>query len=357
MGNYNFLLCYCRPIVIALILCAGRPAFGADDKPEVPENKPEVSENKPEVSENTANIATPPTPAPAESPTEAQQALRAYLQLQEQLHQTLLTIEQSRKDTEAAAKQNAETIATRLKLIEQALTVQREREADAARKSSQFALIVAACLGGIGLLVMLFTAWFLMRTARQFSDLAIASQGALSHTAPAGLLSDGLSMRGEAGDFSGGKLLGAIERLEKRIYEIEHPALVPHPAGETATGDHRAGNGKPEDPKTAQVASLLGKGESLLHLDQPENALESFDEVLAIDPMNTEALVKKGAALEKLKRLEDAVQCYDRAIAVDDSMTLAYLYKGGVYNQLERFGEALQCYEKALRTQQKIAVN
>jgi tetratricopeptide (TPR) repeat protein len=197
-----------------------------------------------------------------------------------------------------------------------------------------------------------------MRTARQFSEIAaLATQPMIGHSTPAGLLSDSqLAMRGDSAQASGGKLLGALERLEKRVCEIEHAALVPHHSSETATGDHRGGNGTPDDAKGAQIALLLGKGQSLLHLDQAENAIQCFDEVLGIDSQNTEALVKKGAALEKLKRLEDAIACYDHAIAVDDSMTLAYLYKGGVFNQLERFSEALQCYEKALRTQQKIAV-
>lgn len=299
-----------------------------------------------------------PLKAPAETPSEAAQALRAALQVQEQLHQTLLTIEQSRKDAEAAAQQNADLIAARLNLIEQAINRQHSQEAEMANNSTRFALIIAALLGGLGLIVMVLTAWFLVRTTRQFSEIsAFAGQPALGHTPPAGLLSDPQTLsRADAAALSGGRLLGAIERLEKRIYDIEHSALVAHPSSETATGDHSAGNGSPSHAESTQTALLLGKAQSLLHLDQTEDAVAVFDEVLALDPRNTEALVKKGAALERLKRLEDAIACYDRAIAVDDSMTLAYLYKGGVFNQLERFGEALQCYEKALRSQQKVAL-
>ena len=283
--------------------------------------------------------------APAETSAEAQQALRAYLQLQEQVHQTMLAVEQTRKETQESARQNAELIAARLKLIEQAVSLQRDREAENARSSSRFALVVAACLGTLGLLVMLLTAWFLMRTARQFSVIAgLPGLRGLSHQSPVGLLADSpTSLRVSAADESGVKLLSAIERLEKRIHDVEH--ANPH------------SNGKPENEVAPEVSLLLGKGQSLLHLDQPEEAVACFNEVLSLDPNNTEALVKKGTAFEKLKRLEDAVTCYDRAIAVDESMTLAWLYKGGVFNQLERFGDALQCYEKALRTQQKIAVH
>jgi tetratricopeptide (TPR) repeat protein len=84
-------------------------------------------------------------------------------------------------------------------------------------------------------------------------------------------------------------------------------------------------------------------------LDKPEAALGCLEEVLALDPGHTEALVKKGAALERLQRFDEAIQCYDRAIAQDNSMTMAYLYKGGVFNRTERYSEALACYEQALK--------
>jgi tetratricopeptide (TPR) repeat protein len=106
-----------------------------------------------------------------------------------------------------------------------------------------------------------------------------------------------------------------------------------------------------------RVSSILGKGQSLLSLEKPEEAVKCFDEALAIDPGNADAWVKKGTALERLKRLEEAIGCYDRAIATNPVMTLAYLYKGGICNQLERFTEALECYEQALRSQQKSAVH
>src|SRR6185436_19630590 len=99
-------------------------------------------------------------PALVQNAAEVQQAFHAYLHLQAQLKETMMAIEQNRKEseknwtkTEAATLQNAEILASRLKLIESALT----RQAEAAKDSSSFALMVAAALGGIGLLVMLFT--------------------------------------------------------------------------------------------------------------------------------------------------------------------------------------------------------
>src|SRR5260221_1283709 len=56
--------------------------------------------------------ALPSPPAKVEDSSEAQQTLRSYLLLQEQLHSTLLTIELTRKETDAAAKANVDAIAT-----------------------------------------------------------------------------------------------------------------------------------------------------------------------------------------------------------------------------------------------------
>ncbi|PYK96478.1 MAG: hypothetical protein DME19_19595, partial [Verrucomicrobia bacterium] len=109
----------------------------------------------------------------------------------------------------------------------------------------------------------------------------------------------------------------------------------------------------PDSSQAPHLALLLAKGQTLLSLDKPAEALACFDEIISLDPRNAEAFVKKGTALERLRRTEEALECYDRAIAVDRSLTTAYLYKGGVFNRLQRFEEALKCYEQALQTEQK----
>ena len=155
------------------------------------------------------------------------------------------------------------------------------------------------------------------------------------------------------------RLLGALDHLEKRILELEHTSRPPLGDGAPPSQDKtllasssasRAAG--PEAEGARRITMLLGKGQSLLNLDQAEEALACFDEVLALDANHAEALVKKGAALERLRKLDEAIACYDRAIAADGSLTVAYLYKGGLFNRMDRFNEALECYEQALRTQE-----
>jgi tetratricopeptide (TPR) repeat protein len=304
--------------------------------------------------------------------TEAQQqALRAYLQLQEQLHAAILIIETNRQEVAASSQRNLELLSTRLKLIEQALSVQMERDSERTQKSSRMMIIMACVFGGFGLLAMVMTAFLLMRTMNRLAEISSAIPKAIG-----GLGAGQAAAALGTGDPSivtlpveSTRLLGAIERLEKRITELEagtNPQLLPMVIEEQQGNGHHQEEVAVSAPTgiTEQVDSelqdrlsvILGKGQTLLNLGQSENALVCFDEVLSLNPDHAEALVKKGTALERLRRWEEALQCYDRAISVDSGMTLAYLYKGGVFNQLERFSEALACYEQALRTQQKTAV-
>jgi tetratricopeptide (TPR) repeat protein len=310
--------------------------------------------------------------------TNAQETLRAYLQLQEQLHETQLAIEQSRKESRDAAAQSAEALAQRLQQIEKALSAQRARELEAMQSSNRVMLTVAGTFAAVGFVAMLLMAYFQWRTVHGLASIsaslpAIRSLGNSPSVAALGGGDTPLVTVGPAAQ-SNVRLLGSLEQLEKRIYELEHTAH--RPLNEPAHPDHKLQpleialeNGQPvaapnvigfkssaEHSGSAEanrITLLLGKGQSMLSLDNAEAALECFDEALELEPNNAEALIKKGTALERLQKLDEAIECYDRAIAADGSMTIAYLHKGGLFNRMERFNEALECYEQALRSQEK----
>jgi tetratricopeptide (TPR) repeat protein len=292
--------------------------------------------------------------------TNTQETLRAYLQLQEQLHATELAIERNRKEADAAAAEIAKGFGARLQGIEQALVLQRAQELEAMQSSNRVMLIVAGLFATLGLLAMMFMAYFQWRTINRLAEISAAlpvahALGSGPSFAALGVGESHVVAVGPA-EQSNQRLLGALERLEQRIYHLEH--TNPPPLHEGGSPDQKANsaspvpNGATAAPDAAHITVLLGKGQSLLNLDQAEEALACFDQVLALDPNHSEALVKKGAALERLRKLDEAIACYDRAIAADSSLTVAYLYKGGLFNRMERFGEALECYEQALRTQE-----
>lgn len=309
-----------------------------------------------------ADADAPPTTAvQSEENSSSNQALRAFLQLQEQLHDTQLAIERNQQEAQAAAAQDSQTLSNHLQAIEQSLLVQRANELADTERTNQLLLIFIGLFAVVAFAAALFTAYFQWRALNQLAEISAAVPATralpvLPSTAAIGL-GEPEVLASSAMTQSHTHLIGLIQLLEKRIAELEHTAAAPVkelPSGNGETHhpvqpvtDSRA------DEKAARITSLLQHGQSLLSDDHPEDAIACFDQVLAAAPDHADALVKKGSALEKLRQLQEALECYDRAINADHSMTIAYLHKGGLCNRLERYSEAMECYEKALHTQEK----
>jgi tetratricopeptide (TPR) repeat protein len=327
---------------------------------------------------------TAAAPAKPEDP-DSQEALRAYLHLQEQLHATQLAIDQARRETRDSAVENSKALSDRIKPFSEHL---REIESDFVASNAQHVqelrslkasnetlreqmdsvhrstIETMLALGVAGLLILFAMAYFQWRTV---SGLTVVS-AALIAPRKGGSDPSTTVMPEQADAATAGpappdrQLLNAIEQLEKRILEMERAVIaasppsgasepVPPPNGKAQPPAPEGGGASENAAHAYRIAALLGRGQSLLNLDNPEAAIGCFDELLGLDPGNAEALVKKGAALESLQKFDEAIECFDRAIVNDRSMTIAYLHKGGLYNRMDRFSEALQCYEQALKTQ------
>jgi tetratricopeptide (TPR) repeat protein len=302
-------------------------------------------------------------------PTNGEEALQSYLQLQEQIHAIQLVLERTRQESDATAAKNAELVAERLQAVEQSLVQQRSRDWDAIQGSNRAVLLVAEVFAGVGMVAMLLTALFLWRIVHRLGEIS-AGLPAFRTVVPPPVVSalgpgDAHLPPGSAAAHSSLRLLGAIDRLEQRLQQLEGSTQTPsdenHSAADAESSAMLA-NGKPQSGASANLADspqaertrlLLAKGQSLFSLEQNEEALAAFDEVLTAEPGHAEALVRKGAVLERLLRFDEAHECYDRAIAADGSLTIAYLYKGGLFNRQERFSEALRCYEQALKARDK----
>jgi tetratricopeptide (TPR) repeat protein len=295
----------------------------------------------------------------------------SYEQLLEQQTATLRAVEAARSEAEATAKRNAEALEVRLRQIEQEANATRQRELEAMQAGHRFTLTLVGVFAGVGFLGLLIVTVSLVRAMNR-RGLTGAAAGGLP--VPAGYgpfaLGAGDALLPPMGSVEQSRalFLNAVERLEKRIRELEStgtnggsdgkhsekPVVPVAPAMPVASDSAQAAPGALG--ARARVSLLLGKGQALLNLDQADRALTCFDEAAAVDSSNPEIFVKKGAALEKLGRLDDAIEQYDRAISLDGALTMAYLRKGGVFNRMERYGDALDCYEQALRTQQKSSV-
>jgi len=291
--------------------------------------------------------ATNPPPAKMEGDGAAD-AVRSFLQLQEQVHAAQLAIERNRREAEAAATRNVEAIAARLHELETSLVAQRTRELEAMQDSNRLLLTVGGTCAALGFLAMLLTAFFQWRAVNRLTEFSVVSQasfGVNRGALPAPGTAEAHPISSVVADQAQTQLFGAVERMEKRILELEHTTQSPV-AGKDSNSHATAG-------PSSQVAALLVRAESLLRADQAGEALACYDEILALEPNQAEALVRRGDALERLHKFDDAIVSYDRAIAADGSLTIAYLHKGALFNRLERFEQALQCYEQALQTQER----
>ena len=316
-----------------------------------------VTTNKP-----VGSVEAPATNAPAE------------------MNLTREAIDQLRRDIEAAAARNTSAITAALDRFNPMIEALQNQQAAVIQSSNRTVLIVAGLFAGVGLVALMSIVALLMRALGRFSELATGGpRGAfLGVGQPPAALGPGdlVNVNANAVEQASARFQHAIEHLQKRIFELEHSAqpgaiesgkapVPPRPVETLAPA--LAGNisplpaqdmvaaRKPSEPTDAasRTGLLLGKGQALLNLDQAEQALECFDEILALDPNHTEALLRRGLALERTENWEKALECYERAIALDGTLTVAYLYKGGVCNKLQRHREALESYEHALRAERR----
>jgi hypothetical protein len=167
---------------------------------------------------------------PVSSPQTNADLAGAYLQIQAQLHDTQMALASNRQETAAALARNADDMAARIQLLAQAVADQRASDAESARKAQQLTLALAVT-GLLGLLAMLLMVYFQLRAATRLVELAVSS--------PALNLGNGRALQvvETGGGFSAParaavesanvKLLGAVERLEQRILEMEQAARAP----------------------------------------------------------------------------------------------------------------------------------
>ena len=98
---------------------------------------------------------------------------------------------------------------------------------------------------------------------------------------------------------------------------------------------------------TDPTAHLLA-GSLLLKQSRPGDAWKAYEQALAIQPANLNALMGSGAALTELRRLDEAIEKYRLALTVDSRNAEAHAGLGRTLAASRRLAEAIQELEQAL---------
>src|SRR5277367_2893984 len=116
--------------------------------------------------------------APDPAGTNAQDSLRFYLQIQEQLRRTLVAIEENRQDAEAEAATNQQALAERLRVMEKTLADGRLEQMQGMERSDRMILMAAGTFAAIGFLVLLLAAFLQWTAVNRFAAAAASLSAA-----------------------------------------------------------------------------------------------------------------------------------------------------------------------------------
>jgi Tfp pilus assembly protein PilF len=119
---------------------------------------------------------------------------------------------------------------------------------------------------------------------------------------------------------------------------------------------HQKGNFNLAQEGYEQVLALEPKNFDALHMlgvlatqiNQPEQALSLIEQALRIKPEVAGAYENLGIALRKLNRFEEALINFNRAIKLEPSNAQTYTNRGVVLRNLHRYSEAIASYNDAL---------
>ena len=150
-----------------------------------------------------------------------------------------------------------------------------------------------------------------------------------------------------------GRHAEAIARARSALQQgLEHPLLL----NLAALGLEQEGRGAEAEPLLRRAVHLSPRDAScrnalglcLLRLSRPQQALEQFDALLALDPKLPHAFVNRGNALHALGLQAAAEQSYRRALEIDPNQAMALAGLASIACWRGAYNEARLPAEKAL---------
>ena len=92
----------------------------------------------------------------------------------------------------------------------------------------------------------------------------------------------------------------------------------------------------------------IEKGRDFYNASQYDDAIDCYEEAIALEPENEVAWFDNGLALQKEGRYDDAINAFNKAIEIDPQDADSWVGKGSVLNDQGKYDEAIQCYDRAI---------
>lgn len=105
---------------------------------------------------------------------------------------------------------------------------------------------------------------------------------------------------------------------------------------------------KPSKPLDKKTVAVLSEAERLLALDQPTEAMNLYNQVLAANDQQFDALVGCGRALLALRQFDFALAHFNFALGQQPQAAIAYHYRALAYHGAKHFEQALIDHQQAL---------
>ncbi len=99
---------------------------------------------------------------------------------------------------------------------------------------------------------------------------------------------------------------------------------------------------EPSDFNALQFLGLL-----YAQTNQFLKAVNFLSKALQINPNNVDCCINYGNVLQELKRFDEAIECYDKVLRIKKD-ALTYYNRGSALKELKRFDESLASYEQAI---------
>ncbi|MFQ3674349.1 MAG: tetratricopeptide repeat protein, partial [Aggregatilineales bacterium] len=107
------------------------------------------------------------------------------------------------------------------------------------------------------------------------------------------------------------------------------------------------------DGEALEARELIDKGYSLTELGRYYEALEAYDQAIAINSYNARYWGRRGRALRLLERYDDALDSYRRALDLQPDDGWLWNGLGIIYDRMRQSSRALESFERSVRLDPK----